>query len=352
MVSKPLAFGLLAVLCVVAAGGGAYVATRQLATRPAGAAESGIVAPLTSSGQPAAVMGTEGEVKAAPPTEAQTPAASSQPTGPVPSDRDLTQAQTDRPQPTAEQRTRTRGEPASASPITVAPPLSRAETQADPGAGASQKPWTGGSATQPPDGQPTALAVSVPEPPQAPERTEPPAKEYDELVVSPDSVIGLQIEAPVTSERARVEDPVEGRVSREVRVAGRVAIPAGARVLGSVTLVERGGKVKERARLGIRFHTLILADGTHTPITTDTVFREGESPTGQSSAKIGGATVGGAILGAILGGGRGAAIGGSLGAAGGAAAVMSGPRNTATFPAGATVTVRLQAPITVMVERD
>jgi hypothetical protein len=26
--------------------------------------------------------------------------------------------------------------------------------------------------------------------------------------------------------------------------------------------VERGGKFKERARLGIRFHTLVLADGT------------------------------------------------------------------------------------------
>ena len=55
---------------------------------------------------------------------------------------------------------------------------------------------------------------------------------------------------------------VEARVLRDVRVGNAVAIPAGSRALGSVMLVERGGKFKERARLGIRFHTLVLADGT------------------------------------------------------------------------------------------
>src|SRR5437763_7382659 len=51
-------------------------------------------------------------------------------------------------------------------------------------------------------------------------------------------------------------------ISRDVKVGDRVAIPAGSKALGSVMLVERGGKFKERARLGIRFHTLVLADGT------------------------------------------------------------------------------------------
>ena len=77
-----------------------------------------------------------------------------------------------------------------------------------------------------------------------------------------DSVIGLQTETHVSSETARVEDRVEARVTRDVKVGDRVAVPAGARALGSVALVERGGKFKERARLGVRFHTLVLADGT------------------------------------------------------------------------------------------
>jgi type IV secretory pathway VirB10-like protein len=165
------------------------------------------------------------------------------------------------------------------------------------------------------------------------------------------SVIGLQLESTLSSERARVEDRVDARVTRDVLAAGRVAIPAGSRVLGAVTLVERGGKVKERARLGIRFHTLVLADGSEVPLHTDAVYRDGESPAGSSAKKIGGAAVGGAILGAILGGGKGAAIGSATGAAGGTAAVMTGDRSAATLSRGEVVTAKLSAPATITVER-
>ena len=100
-------------------------------------------------------------------------------------------------------------------------------------------------------------------------------------------------------ERARVEDRVDARVSRDVMAAGRVAIPAGSRVIGSVTMVERGGKVKERARLGIRFHTLVLADGTRGAAAHRAGLPRRRIPGGSSSAKkIGGAAIGGAILGA------------------------------------------------------
>jgi hypothetical protein len=178
----------------------------------------------------------------------------------------------------------------------------------------------------------------------------PPERRSTELIVTPDSVLGLQLESSVSSETARVEDRVDARVSRDVLVDGKVAIPAGSRVKGVVTLVDHGGKVRERARLGVRFHTLVLADGTSLRIQTDTVYREGESPAGASSAKIGGGAIGGAILGAILGGARGAVIGGTTGAAGGTAAVMAGSRRPATLSAGTTVTVRVLSPVSVTVE--
>src|SRR6185312_15420814 len=119
--------------------------------------------------------------------------------------------------------------------------------------------------------------------------------------------------------------------------------------IGTVTLVERGGKFKDRARLGVRFNTLVLADGTHQAITTETIYREGQPPT--SAPKVGGGAVGGAILGAILGGGKGAVIGGMAGAGAGSAAVMAGDRNAAVLAAGATMTVRILAPVTVTIDR-
>jgi hypothetical protein len=186
------------------------------------------------------------------------------------------------------------------------------------------------------------------EPVSTPEPAEP---EFEELTVAADSVIGLQTETALSSENARVEDRVEAHVVRDVRVNGRVAIPAGARALGSVVVVERGGKLRDRARLGIRFHTLALADGTRLPMTTETIYRYGDAPGNGSAAKIGGGAVAGAILGAIIGGGKGAAIGATTGAAGGSAAVMAGDRSEALFPAGAQITARILSPITTTVDR-
>jgi hypothetical protein len=185
----------------------------------------------------------------------------------------------------------------------------------------------------------------------APRPETPPAPQYEELVVPTSSVIGLRVETPITTERARLEDRVNARVTRDVLADGRVAIPAGAQAVGSVTLVERGGKIKEKARLGVRFHTLVLADGTELPINTEAIYREGEPPTGESTRKIGGAAVGGAILGALIGGKKGAIVGATTGAAGGTAVVMAGDRNAATLPTGTIVTVRLSAPVPVEVEK-
>ena len=174
---------------------------------------------------------------------------------------------------------------------------------------------------------------------------------YDELVVAADSVIGLEIESSLTSERARVEDTVVARVTRDVKVGNRVAIPAGSRANGEVTTVERGGRLKERARLGVRFTSIVLADGTRVPIQTETIVREGDSPTNESAAKIGGGAIGGAIIGGILGGGKGAAIGSIVGAGAGTGAVAAGGRNAATLPSGTPVTVRVHEPVVVTVER-
>jgi len=230
-------------------------------------------------------------------------------------------------------------------------------TGAEPGRRATRVPAPQAEAAAHEDPAPS---LTVPEPPlpstQVPAvlvaaPAAPPEPEFIDVTVPAEAVIGLQIATTVTSDRAQLEDRVDARVTRDVRADGRIAIPAGSRMEGVVTVAERGGKIKERARLAVRFHTLVLADGTRVPVLTETIYREGDSPARESTAKIGGAAVGGALLGAILGGGKGAAIGGSLGAASGTAMVMAGDRDPATLPAGSSVTVRLHAPVTITVER-
>ena len=181
---------------------------------------------------------------------------------------------------------------------------------------------------------------------------EPPEPQFEELVISAESVIGLQIETSTTSDRAELEDPVIAHVTRDVRVGGKVAIPAGSKAHGEVTLVERGGRLRDRARLGVRFTSIVLPDGHRVRLASEPVFREGDSPGRESAAKIGGGAIGGAIIGGILGGGKGAVIGSTVGAGAGSAAVLSGGRNAATLPSGTPVTVRLTEPATVTIDRQ
>jgi len=187
--------------------------------------------------------------------------------------------------------------------------------------------------------------------PEAILAAEPALPEFEELIVSADSVVGLRVETSTTSEDARVEDDVVARVTRDLRVGDRVVIPAGAEARGAVTLVDRGGRLRDSARLGVRFTSVVLADGTRIPLETETIYRGGDAPGGESAAKIGGGAIGGAIIGGIFGGAKGAVIGGSAGAGTGTAAVLAGGRNPAALPSGALITVRIVKPVTVTVEK-
>src|SRR5262245_14274403 len=339
MMSRPIVLALLAAGCVTAAAGGAYVAVRQNANTAMPSGVTPVAAPLSSPatepGQPAPAASTDAVV--APTTPAAEPVA------------DVEAPRTSSPKSAAPQAAPRARKPAERQTAVAA---RRPRPSVEQSASRTHAPESASNGT---DSAPTVAPVRpdpVAEPLRLPEvAPATPTREFLELVVPSSSVIGLQMDTSLSSERARVEDRVEARVTRDVLVDGRVAIPAGSRVIGAVTEVERGGKIKERARLGVRFHTLVLADKSELPIRTENITREGEAPGRESSAKIGGAAVGGAILGAILGGGKGAMIGGATGAAGGTAVVMAGDRNAATLNAGTVLTVRLTDPVTVEVEK-
>lgn len=324
MISRSLAVGLLAAGCLTAAAGGSYLAVRHNAAEAR--AESLQAVPAAEPAPAAGVSETEAVVTL---REAESEPAPATPPTPL--------ATVERPEPRREARP---------APRQVAnPPVSRRAARPEP----TPEP----AVTTTPPIVPAVEAVpertvSEPAPPPEPVVVEP---EFTAVTVPASAVIGLEIESTVSSESARIEDRVDARVTRDVYADGRLAIPAGSRVLGHVTLVERGGKLKDRARLGVRFHTLVLADGRQTSLRTETIYREGDSPGEESSKKIGGAAVGGAVLGAILGGGKGAMTGATIGAAGGTAAVMAGGRNPAILASGSVINARLASPVTLDVER-
>ena len=301
------ATGLLAAICVTAGAGGTYLMVR----------DNGRTAPsVEAAAAPTGVEQSEGVV----PAEAPDPVDALAPVTAAP--KPATPTRVTKPAPAPRPRPKTQ----AAAPAAVPTATAREESLA------------------------TIPAPSIAET-QPSRPIEPPAPVLEEFVVAAQSVIGLQMETSVTSERARLEDEVVARVTRDVKVGDRVVIPSGARAQGEVTLVERGGRVRERARLGVRFTSIVLADGTRLPIQTETVIREGDPPGRESAAKIGGGAIGGAIIGGLLGGAKGAAIGSTVGAGAGTAAVMTGGRNHATLSSGSALTIRLEEPVTITAER-
>jgi len=302
--------GIVAIVSLAAGAAGALIATRAGRTEAA----AGPASSLTVPGP--AVEESEGLV--APP-----PAAPARPA----------EARTAPPPPAA---------PRSASPAHVAPAQAHRAVPVETPAPASPA-------------FPAQADVPAPLPTEVPRVADaapaPPEPRFEDLELPAQAVIGLQLETSVTSETARVEDEVIARVTRDVRVGDRVAIPAGSKAHGEVTLVERGARLRERARLGVRFTSIVLGDGTRLPIDTQPIYREGDSVRNENAAKIGGGAIGGAIIGGILGGGKGAAIGSAIGGGAGTAAVATQGRNAATIPSGSPVTVRIDRPVVVSVER-
>jgi hypothetical protein len=342
MFSNRLAVALLGVACITAAGAGGYFAARQNAVPTPAAAQTAEapLAPVADASASKPVQETEALVgDTVKPSSVAVPVAAP---------------------PAVASRSTRRVEAAPApAPVssrratTSAPARERTSARKDPATLSSTWPSSAqtSSASTPIENSPASRADerASQDPVRAPE---PPQRVFEELVVSADSVIGLQTENRISSDTARVEDKVDAKVTRDVKVGDRVAIPAGSRAIGTVTEIDRGGKFKDRARLGIRFHTIVLADGTRVPISTETIYREGVAPGNSSAAKVGGGAVGGAILGAILGGGKGAAIGAAAGAGGGSAAVMAGDRSTVVVAPGTPMTVRVLSPVTVTTEKE
>jgi len=316
MGSNKLAFAALGVACIAAAGGGAYFALRQNAVQEPAAVTATAPTPSTGAASEPAIL----------------PEKPVQETEAVVAPREKAVAKTTKKADSKPEKAPAQTAAAAPKPVTQAAPAPQIVIAPEP--------------TAPPRADAIERAAQDTPPPAAAA----PQHSLEELVVSTDSVIGLQSDTTVTSERARVEDRVEARVTRDVKVGDRVAIPAGSRAIGYVTQVERGGKFKEQAKLAIRFQTIVLADGTRLPISTAPVEREGDSKTNSSAAKVGGGAIAGTILGAILGGGKGAAIGAAAGAGGGAAAVQASDRSTATLRAGEPITIRLLSPVTVTTE--
>lgn len=174
------------------------------------------------------------------------------------------------------------------------------------------------------------------------------AAEGRDAAVPAGTVLRLRLQNSVGSDISRAEAPVHARLVNPIVIDGRTVVPAGSAVTGLVTQAIRSGKVKGRARLGMRFHALEPAGNNERyRISTNTWSRVAPGTKKKDAARIAIPAAGGAIVGGILGGNKGAAIGAAAGGGGGTAVVLSTRGKEVRLGRGAILLVRLTEPLTV-----
>ena len=305
MFSRPLAFLLLALGCVTAAAGGAYVATRQNAapgshhrdrlSRP------GRRTPATGSATaPAAPAGRRNRGG-----RHQHESGWPSPDGP----RRPSRPRASLPRAKAQEN----GRVAEASDRDVAatrePPALR---QSGPFRQTPGRPQSQPQA--PPPSAPVAPAPVAPVPEVAASNRAPAGSPARAAVrrVDPPGVVGHRPAARVARchPSARAWRIASRRASR-VTCSPRAASPS--RRVRACSARSRSWNAAARSRSAPASASASTPWSWRTaakcPLQTEAIYRDGESPAGDSAKKIGVAAVGGAILGGILGGKKGAAIG-------------------------------------------
>jgi len=204
-----------------------------------------------------------------------------------------------------------------------------------------------------------ALAQDAPAPP-------PPANtDAGSFTVQPGTRIPLSMINSVNTKNSAPGDRVYLQTVFPILANGRIVIPPGSYVEGTVTEVKRPGRVKGRGSLFVRFDSLTLPNG----VTRDFRARVGsvdgrgdeklERKEGKIQSESGKAndaktvaitSASGGLIGAGLGSqvasmGQGAAIGAGAGAAAGVMMALLSRGPEATLPKGSTIEMVLDRPI-------
>lgn len=172
--------------------------------------------------------------------------------------------------------------------------------------------------------------------------------EYREVTIPAGTALPLEMTSAISSASAQVEAPVSARLQNALTINGETAIPAGTVLRGTVTDVERAGRVKGRAHVSFAFNEAMVR-GEREDAKTNPLTFEAEATKGEDATKVGAGAVGGAILGGILGGKKGAAKGTIAGAAAGTGVVLATRGEEVTVNEGTNVTATLAQPMTLRI---
>lgn len=177
--------------------------------------------------------------------------------------------------------------------------------------------------------------VVVPERPRYEQRS------TGRLEIPAGTEVDVRLRTPLTSDTAQVEDRVEATTMVDMFRGDELLVPAGARLTGYVSSVDRASRTDRKGSLTINF-TKLQVNGRERDVTAYvTQALESEGLKGEAGRVGAGAGVG-AIIGGILGGVKGA-IAGILIGSGGVLVATEG--KDVHLPEGTVLRVRFDSPV-------
>jgi hypothetical protein len=166
------------------------------------------------------------------------------------------------------------------------------------------------------------------------------------IIVPAGTALTVTTSQLLSSKSSQAGQGFEGTLAQPVTVDGRMALPKGATVNGTVVSAKSKGKIKGEGELSLALTSVSFHDQTY-EIQTNVLSSEQKGKGKRTAATTGGGAAGGALIGGLAGGGKGAGIGALVGAGAGlVGGAMTGNKQI-EIPAESALSFTLAAPLTL-----
>jgi len=184
---------------------------------------------------------------------------------------------------------------------------------------------------------PEPVGRLAPAPPPAPPKP---------IVVPAGTVLTIRTAQALSTKTTQTGTSFSGSVATPISLGGKMVVPGGASVTGTVRDAKKAGKFKGGATLVLTLDSVTVKGHTYN-IETELFNQQTKGKGKRTAGVIVGGAGAGAAIGGIAGGGTGAAIGAVAGAAAGTVgAALTGGKNI-ELPAESALSFRLVSPLTL-----
>jgi len=174
----------------------------------------------------------------------------------------------------------------------------------------------------------------------------PPPPPPEPIIILAGRTVTVRMGDGLSSKTAQDGQTFTGTLANGIAVSGKVIVPAGSGVTGTVSEAKSAGRFKGQAILAIRL-TSVNIKGVPHRVSTDEYVVTQKGKGKRSAVMIGGGAGGGALIGGLAGGGKGALIGGLVGAGAGTAGAAFTGNKELSIPAESTVSFKTTSSITI-----